>query len=111
MKKWNGALVACATLGTALVLTSCTCKIKDEQLAQIRQLRTEEKQIAADILKAESDRTRIQGELASRQGDVRKCNERKAFVQSKLGQWPNIWPDWDPNAPEPVPVPTKKKKK
>lgn len=112
MKKWNGAVVALATLSTALVLTSCTCKIKDEQLAQIRQLRTDEKQLAMDIQKSESDRSRIQGELNSRQGEVRNCNQRLSFVQEKKAQWPNVWPDWDPNAPEPTPepAPTPKKK-
>jgi outer membrane murein-binding lipoprotein Lpp len=110
MKQWNGAVVAIATLGTALVLTSCTCKIKDEQLAQVRQLRSEEKQLAADIQKAESDRTKIQGELSSRQGEVRNCNQRLSFVQQKKAAWPNVW-DWDPNAPEPVPTPAPTPKK
>lgn len=112
MNKWNGAIVAIAAVGTALVLTSCTCKIKDEQLASIRQLRSDEKQLAMDITKAESDRTRIQGELNSRQGEVRNCNQRLAFVQDKKAKWPNVWGEWDPNAPEPVPVPppTPKKK-
>ncbi|MCX6139929.1 MAG: hypothetical protein NTX15_03725 [Candidatus Kapabacteria bacterium] len=112
MNKWNGALVAIATLGTALVLTSCTCKIKDEQLAQIRQLRTDEKQLAVDMKKSQSDLARIQGELSGRQGEVRNCNQRLSFVQDKKAKWPNVWPDWDPNAPEPVPAPptTPKKK-
>jgi len=112
MNKWNGAVVAIAAIGTALVLTSCTCKIKDEQLASIRQLRSDEKQLAMDITKAESDGTRIQGELNSRQGEVRNCNQRLVFVQDKKAKWPNVWGDWDPNAPEPVPVPppTPKKK-
>lgn len=112
MKKWNSAIVAIAAMGMALVLTSCTCKIKDEQLASIRQLRTDEKQLASDITRAGSDRTRIQGELNSRQGEVRNCNQRLAFVQDKKAQWPNVWPDWDPSAPEPVPVltPIPKKK-
>ncbi len=112
MKQWNGALVALATLGTALVLTSCTCKIKDEQLAKVRQLRSDEKQLNADIQKAESDRSRIQNELASREGEVRNCNQRLSFVQQKSAAWPAVW-DWDPYAPEPEPAPavTPKKKK
>ncbi len=111
MSKWNGAMVAIASLGLALVLTSCGCKIKDEQLAQIRQLRTEEKQIAMDQKKSEADRSRIQSELSNRQGEVRNCTQRLSFVQEKKAKWPNVWPEWDPSAPEPMPEPTPSPKK
>lgn len=114
--KERTGVVAAAAFGAALVLTSCTCHIKEEQQAMINQLRTEERQMNDDIAKAEKDKSRIGSELASRQGEVRKCNERKAFVQDKMGRWPNIWPDWDPNAPvapveEDVQTKTTKKKK
>lgn len=92
-------MLATAAFGAALVLTSCTCHIKEEQQAMINQLRTEEKQLNADIAKAESDKSRISNELSARENEVRQCNERKAFVQDKMNKWPNIWPDWDPNAP------------
>jgi len=42
-----------ALLGVALVLASCTCKIKEEQLSQIRQIRTQDKETAAEISKVE----------------------------------------------------------
>jgi len=103
-----------AFLGIALVLASCTCKIKEEQMSQIRQLRTEDKQTAADIQKAEAEKSRVDKELASRQGDVRQCNQRLSFVQQKKSQWPNVFQDWDPSAPEPAaaePATTQPKKK
>jgi outer membrane murein-binding lipoprotein Lpp len=96
------SMLATAALGAALVLTSCTCHIKEDQQAMINQLRTNEKQLNADIAKAEGDKTRIMKELSAREAEVRTCNERKAFVQDKMNKWPNIWPDWDPNAPAPV---------
>jgi len=105
--------VATIALGATLILSSCTCKIKDEQLSMIKTLRAGEKQLTADITKAEGDRSRIANELSSREGEVRRCNEKKAFVQDKLSVWPNAWGDWDPNAVPPAPVapePTKKKK-
>jgi septal ring factor EnvC (AmiA/AmiB activator) len=104
-----------AFLGVALVLASCTCKIREEQMSQIRQLRTEEKQTASDIQRAEAEKARVDKELASRQGDVRQCNQRLSFVQQKKAQWPNVFQDWDPNSPEPAaaepttPQPKKKK--
>jgi outer membrane murein-binding lipoprotein Lpp len=86
-----------AAMGAMLVLTSCTCTIKEEQQAMINQLRTDEKQLNADIAKAEGDRSKLTNELNSRQAEVRKCNEKKAFVQDKMARWPNIWPNWDPS--------------
>lgn len=105
--------VATLALGAMLVLSSCTCKIKDEQLSMIKTLRAGDKQLNADITKAEGDKSRIANELSSRESEVRRCNEKKAFVQDKLSAWPNAWGDWDPNAVPPAPVapaPTKKMK-
>ena len=114
MTKNFTATMPMVLLAVALVLASCTCKIKEEQMSQIRQLRTEDKQTAADIQKADAEKARVQKELASRQGDVRQCNQRLSFVQQKKAQWPNVFQDWDPNAPEapaetPAPEPKKKK--
>ncbi|NQW28932.1 MAG: hypothetical protein HQ472_00275 [Ignavibacteria bacterium] len=102
--KSRAGLVAFAAIGAVIVLSSCTCKIKDEQKAMINQLRADEKQLTADIEKAEKDKTRINNELASREGEVRKCTERKNFVQDKLNKFPDMWPDWKVT-PDPVPVP------
>lgn len=104
MTKNFKAFMPVALLGVALVLASCTCKIKEEQMSQIRQLRTEDKQTASDIQKAEAEKARVEKELASRQGDVRQCNQRLSFVQQKKSQWPNVFQDWDPNAPEAAPA-------
>lgn len=108
-------LYAMASVCAALVLTSCTCKIKEEQQAMINQMRTSEKTLQADLKKAESDKAKIASELSARQGEVRRCNEKKAFVEEKLSKFPNIWPGWDPNPPAPaepaVETSTTKKKK
>lgn len=106
--------MAATAMGAVLVLTSCTCTIKEEQQAMINQLRTAEKQLTADIAKAETDRSKISGELSSREAELRKCNEKKAFVQEKLARFPQAWPDWNPAEPVAPPVeptqPTKKKR-
>jgi len=96
---------AMVAISASLVLTSCTCKIKEEQMASISQLRTEERQLSADIEKATRDKSRISGELSAREKEVRDCNQKKAFVQDKLNKWPSAWPDYDPNAPAPAPEP------
>lgn len=95
-----------ASLTVTAVLSSCSCKIKDEQQNLINRLRADERQLVIDTETAERNKTRISGELNARQGEVRQCNERKAFVQDKMSRWPNIWPDWDPNAPVVQPAPS-----
>jgi outer membrane murein-binding lipoprotein Lpp len=97
-RKGRTSSMLAAAFGTALLITSCTCTIKEEQQAAINKARTDERQLKADIAKAESDKSRITSELNNRQAEVRRCNERKAFVQDKMAKWPNIWPDYDPNA-------------
>lgn len=107
----SSLLLILASLTVTAVLSSCSCKIKDEQQNLINRLRTDERQLVIDTETADRNKTRISGELNTRQGEVRQCNERKAFVQDKLSRWPNIWPDWDPNAPvvQPVEPSTKKR--
>lgn len=104
-KRRGAGVLAIAAIGASLVLTSCTCKIKEEQMAAISQLRTEERQLTADIEKATGDKSRVSGELSTRENEVRNCNQKKAFVQDKLNKWPSVWPDYDPNAPAPAPAP------
>jgi outer membrane murein-binding lipoprotein Lpp len=108
----SGGIVVVA-MAAAVVLSSCTCKIKEDQLASIKQLRAEEKQLTADIEMADKNATKLKGELGSRQGETRRCIEQKSFVEQKLQNFPNVWPDWDPNAPDPVeptpPAPQKRR--
>ena len=100
--------------GAALIVSTfaagCTSKITEEQLRQIQDLRAKERQLSSDITKAQGDRSRLDTEVGSRQNEVRKCNEDKAFVQQKLSQWPGVWPDYTEPAPPP-PAPTKSKKR
>lgn len=96
--------LAALSVGIVLVLSSC-CSVKEEQLAAIRQLRVDEKQLSADIETAKASKARVSGELASRQAEVNRCNDHRAAIEKNLSNWPNIWPDWDPNPPAPAPVP------
>ncbi|MCO6467198.1 MAG: hypothetical protein J5I53_11360 [Bradyrhizobiaceae bacterium] len=102
-----------AAVGAAMVLTSCTCMIKEEQQAMINQLRTDEKQLTADIAKAETNKSKLLSELNGRQAEVRKCNEKRAFAQEKMAKWPSVWGDWNPSEPAvmPTPPPSSTKKK
>ena len=81
----------CCGLAASLVAVGCTPKITDEQLAKIRELRSECARLETDIKKAESDKSRLDRELASRQKELKDCEDKKSFVNEKLSKWPNVW--------------------
>ncbi len=84
-------------------LASCSSKITEEQLAQLRDLRQREQTLNQQIRTRESDRSRLQGEVSARRAELDRCNTNKQFVQGKLQQWPNVWPDWADTVPTTVP--------
>lgn len=78
----------------ASVLAGCSNKITEEQLAMLRELKKREQTLNDDIRKKEQEVSRVQAEVAARKADMKKCDDKKAFVQDKLSRWPNIWPDY-----------------
>jgi peptidoglycan hydrolase CwlO-like protein len=80
---------------SATVLTSCSSKITEEQLATLRDLRQQEQTLNQQIRQKEGERDRLQGEVNARKAELDRCNQNKQFVQGKLAQWPNVWPDWE----------------
>jgi uncharacterized protein (DUF3084 family) len=103
-----GVLVL-ATAGMT-VLTSCSSKITEEQLATLRDLRQQEQTLNQQIRAKEGERDRLQSEVNARRAELDKCNTNKQFVQGKMAQWPNVWPDWQ-DTPPPAPVTAQPKKK
>ena len=82
--------VLVAIIGTA-VLTGCTSSITQEQLSEMRRLRSDEVRLNGDISDLESELRSVRDELTARQRTVDDCNTRRQFVQSKLKQQ-NPWP-------------------
>ena len=104
-----------ALLAGTVFLGGCTPKITQEQLQRLRELRAQERQLLQDIQRKEADKSRIQGEISSRKGELGRCQENERFVREKLAAWPNVWPDYtvpsaqDTTAAPGVEVRTKKK--
>lgn len=84
-------MLALALAGSSF-LAGCSSKITKEQLAEMRDLRAKEQTLKNEIATKTSERDRLQREVEARQREVDNCNSRKQFVQSKLAQWPNVWP-------------------
>lgn len=98
----------------ALVLAvGCTPKITEEQLAKLRELKTESARLTTETQKKESEKSRLERELASRKSETKDCNDKRAFLVEKLNNptpWPN-YPPPPPPPPPPAPEPKSKKKK
>src|SRR4051812_48431146 len=91
-----GALVA--AVAGMVALAGCTAKVTEEQLARLRELRQREQTLTGQIRAKKDERSRVQGEITSRRAELDRCSKDREFVQSKLAQWPNVWPDWQPMA-------------
>lgn len=80
----------------SLSLTNCTCKISEQDYNKLQDLRKEEKTLISEISKKKDEKSSVDRELKARQGELNKCKEDMDFVQKKLSQWPNVWPDYVP---------------
>ena len=87
-----GSLIICA----ALFLSSCSNKITEEQLKQIKELKAQERSLQDDIQKKKDEKAKLESELNSRKSELKKCSDEVDFIKQKLATWPDIWPDWKP---------------
>ncbi|MFW6232605.1 MAG: hypothetical protein ACOC4D_01050, partial [Bacteroidota bacterium] len=88
--------IGSALLLSSTLLTDCTSMITEEQLAELQDLRRQERSLREEIANVNSNISKIEAELRARKSELDDCNEEKKFVQDKLSQWPNVWPDWTP---------------
>lgn len=99
-----GAVIAMTTIG-------CTKMIQPDQLSELRALRAREVQLNKSIADHESQKSKLQRELASRQQETKQCNDRRSFVMAKLSSFPSTMGEPLPEAPPPPPEPEKKSRK
>jgi predicted nucleic acid-binding Zn-ribbon protein len=80
-------------LAVLVLSASCTPMITQEQLAKLKQLRSDEVRINDEIANVNKDTQKVQNELNSRMSELKDCNDKKDYITKKLANWPNIWPD------------------
>lgn len=85
---------------STLLITDCTSKITQEQLQELQELKRRESSLNDKIEDINSQLSKLRAELQTIKGDLKKCNEDKAFVEEKIANWPDVWPDWSPNSEE-----------
>ncbi len=96
IKKISSLIFLTAIFSSSVIMTSCSCKVTDEQLAQIAELRRQQKTISAKVTSTQNEKAKMNRELQNRQAEADDCNKRKDIVKQRLNQWPNIWPDYTP---------------
>ena len=111
IKKLSSVLAAFVLFVIAgLAISSCSNKITEEQLLQIKELRKSERALDDKITNQKAELSEIEKELAARKSVLNDCNKRQEFVKNKLNSWPNIWPDWSPEVPATPVTGTEQKK-
>ncbi|MGI6370768.1 MAG: hypothetical protein GX372_01465 [Ignavibacteria bacterium] len=96
LKKFVSAISLAAIFTSSVIFTSCSCKITEEQLAQIAEERRQERALNAEITSTQSENSKMTKELQTRQRELDDCNQKRNIVKQRLNQWPNIWPDYTP---------------
>lgn len=95
IKKIGSFASICAVVVTSIIVfSSCTCKINDEQLAKLAEMRRTEKSISSEIANQQSAKAKVDRELQVRTSEANECNGRRDIVKQRLSAWPNIWPDY-----------------
>ncbi|RMF35406.1 MAG: hypothetical protein D6747_02630 [Chlorobiota bacterium] len=91
-------------------LGGCTKMIQPDQLAELKQLRAREVQLAQSIRDGESRKQRLERELSSRQDELKRCNDLRATIQSRLNGFPGNLGEPLPETPPAPPVQKKGRK-
>lgn len=82
-----------AMLVASLAAVSCSNKLTEEQLATLKELKRQEARLIAEIKEKESAIQRLESEAAPIKRELKDCEDKKAAIQQRLSQWPNVWPD------------------
>lgn len=114
MRNYTGSAKRAITsmaIAAFIFAVGCTPKITEEQLAKLRELKTESARLTTEIQKKENEKSRLERELSSRKSETKDCNDKRAFLVEKLNN-PTPWPNYPPPPPPPpAPEPKSKKKK
>ena len=97
IKKMVSLILISLLIGsTGLVLSGCKCKVKEDQLARLAELRRQERALNSEISDVQNTRPRLDRELQTRSSEYNDCDGKREIVKQRLSVWPNIWPDYSP---------------
>jgi peptidoglycan hydrolase CwlO-like protein len=81
-------------VSSVIILSSCSCKINEDQLAKLAELRRQEKSLNSEITAEKNAKAKLDNELQSRTNEANDCSAKRDIVKQRLSSWPNIWPDY-----------------
>jgi peptidoglycan hydrolase CwlO-like protein len=82
---------------TMLSMSACSSKITEEQLAQLQELRRQERSLQDGISERKSELSKIRDEINLRKTELKDCQSELDLVKQRLLKWPDVWPDYTPN--------------
>lgn len=80
-----------------VTLSSCSFKITEEQLAQLQELRRQERSLQDGIANKKAELSRIKDETNMRKTELKNCQSELDLIKQRLSKWPDVWPDYSPN--------------
>ncbi len=89
-----------AAIGIALLASSCRPMVTPEQLQTLKSQREQKASLTEQIAAQKKEASKIKSEIGARKAELKKCQEDSDFIKQKLSQWPNVWPDYNPQAKE-----------
>ncbi len=96
--KYQVFLLSSFILGSTFFISSCSNKITEEQLLQLKELRAQERSLSESITKKQNEKSSLQREIDARRAELKNCNGEVQFISDKLKQWPNVWPELPPRS-------------
>lgn len=80
-----------------LSFSGCSNKITEEQLAQLQELRKQERSLQDGIMNKKAELNRINDEINMRKTELKNCQTERDLIKQRLSKWPDVWPDYTPN--------------
>jgi hypothetical protein len=83
---------------SSLLFTNCKNILSEQQLAQIKELRKNEKALQDDVQAKKKEKAGLEIELNKRMGELKDCKDHYNLIKGRLDQFPNLnWSDgWKP---------------
>ncbi len=84
-------------LGAIMLANSCRPMVTPEQMQELKELRQKKKSLNEQISENKNEKSKLKSEIDARERELRDCSDKAEFVKKKLANWPNVWPNWNPN--------------
>lgn len=88
--------VFAVSIATIISLSSCSFKITEEQLAQLQELRRQERSLQDGIANKKAELGKIKDEINMRKTELKNCQQELDGIKQRLSKWPDVWPDYTP---------------